>query len=302
MDESMIAAFTQVGTLALIMALGIIAAKLGWLKSEVRKQLTNILLFITTPMVILDSFQFEYSTDVLKNMGVVALFSIAYILVSYGIGWLFFRKKPNPQKQVLTYAVAFANVGYMGIPVISGLLGSEGVIYVSVYISTFTLLSWTLGVSIFAGKTGSLKKILLNPSILAIAAGLLLFIFSVRLPAVLRNVTASVGNITTPLSMMLIGAILTECNPREVLSNKANYLVAALRLAALPALALLACSLLGITGHVRTVLVLIGGMPTAANSVMFATLYGGDEKAASAIVVLTTVLFMLTCALWMTVL
>ncbi|MGI6316961.1 MAG: AEC family transporter [Christensenellales bacterium] len=298
----MIAAFTQVGTLALIMALGIIAAKLGWLKSEVRKQLTNILLFITTPMVILDSFQFEYSTDVLKNMGVVALFSIAYILVSYGIGWLFFRKKPNPQKQVLTYAVAFANVGYMGIPVISGLLGSEGVIYVSVYISTFTLLSWTLGVSIFAGKTGSLKKILLNPSILAIAAGLLLFIFSVRLPAVLRNVTASVGNITTPLSMMLIGAILTECNPREVLSNKANYLVAALRLAALPALALLACSLLGITGHVRTVLVLIGGMPTAANSVMFATLYGGDEKAASAIVVLTTVLFMLTCALWMTVL
>lgn len=298
----MIAAFTQVGTLALIMALGIIAAKLGWLKSEVRKQLTNILLFITTPMVILDSFQFEYSTDVLKNMGVVALFSIAYILVSYGIGWLIFRKKPNPQKQVLTYAVAFANVGYMGIPVISGLLGSEGVIYVSVYISTFTLLSWTLGVSIFAGKTGSLKKILLNPSILAIAAGLLLFIFSVRLPAVLRNVTASVGNITTPLSMMLIGAILTECNPREVLSNKANYLVAALRLAALPALALLACSLLGITGHVRTVLVLIGGMPTAANSVMFATLYGGDEKAASAIVVLTTVLFMLTCALWMTVL
>lgn len=284
------------------MVLGAVAARLGWLQAEVRKQLTNILLFITTPMVILDSFQFDYSLDVLKNMGVVAAFSLLFILFAYGVGWLLFRKRPEGQRQVLTYAVAFANVGYMGIPVISGLLGSEGVIYVSVYISTFTLLSWTLGISIFAGKAGSVKKILLNPSILAVVVGLILFIFSIKLPSVLKNVTSSVGSITTPLSMMLIGAILTECKPREVLGNKLNYLVTALRLAVLPALALLACTLLGITGHVRTVLVLIGGMPTAVNSVMFATLYGGDEKAASAIVVLTTVLFMATCALWMTVL
>ncbi len=299
-------AFQQAFTLFVLMMIGYLCGKLRYCGEETRKSLSNILLFITTPAMILEAFQFEYSSDVLKNMGVVAVISAGVIIGAVYLAKLIYKDKPAKVRRVLIYGSAFGNVGFLGLPLMQGLLGDIGVIYASVFVATFNIITWTLGMALWTGEKTSVKKIVTNPTLIAVFIGLLMFCFSIKFPTIIAKPISMLSSCNSPMSMIVIGAILAECSFLDLFRNRLLYGLTAIRLLLVPACTLVICLLLklspiGISDEVAYVLILASGTPAAVNTAIFATKYEGDEKLASMAVALNTLLFLPVVLIWVSV-
>ncbi len=291
-------ALIQAAALFILMMIGALCGKLKYCDAAVRRSLSNILLFVTTPAMILEAFQFEYSSQVLVNMGIVAAVSTLVMIGSYFLSKYLFRNQPEDLKRVLIYAVTFANTGFLGLPLMQGLLGEIGVIYASVYVATFNILTWTLGVHIWTGEKASVKKVLTNVTLISVVIGVVMFCFSLRFPRVLEKPISMLSACNGPMSMIVVGAILSECSLKDLLGDKMLYGFTGLRLLAIPLATLILCRLLRLPMDVSAVLVLVGGTPTAVNTAIFATRYHGRERFASLAVALSTLLYLPVVPLW----
>ena len=292
----------QTGILFLLLALGFLASKLGWLSRETRGGISNILLYIVTPCVIVQSFQYPSSAEKWRAMGVEAAILAAFMLLGLAAGLLAFRKEGGARRATATFGTAMGNVGFMGVPVIGALVGDEGMLYVSVAMAVFNAICWTVGVRVFDKKAFQPKVLATSPVLYSVAIGLLLFLFQWRLPALIDGVTEMVAAVATPLSMMVVGAILAESPAGAILKDWTAVLSAASRLILIPLLALGTCTLVGIRGEMRMILVLISGMPSATNTVLLSLVFHGDEELGSRMVVLSTLLYLPVVIGWMLIL
>jgi predicted permease len=179
------------------------------------------------------------------------------------------------------------------------IFGKIGVFYGSVYIVVFNVFQFTFGQMLFTGEKDikALKKALFNPGIVAVFIGLILFFSPVKLPYVASRVVDLIGSITTPLAMIIVGAMLAEVNIKEVFSGVYMYYGIAVRLLILPVIVLYTLKFAGITGNVLVVCCLLSAMPAAANSVIFAERFDGDSVLASKIVFISTVFSIVTIPL-----
>lgn len=292
----------QTGILFLLLALGFLASKLGWLSRETRGGISNILLYIVTPCVIVQSFQYPSSAEKWRAMGVEAAILAAFMLLGLAAGLLVFRKEGGARRATATFGTAMGNVGFMGVPVIGALVGDEGMLYVSVAMAVFNAICWTVGVRVFDKKAFQPKVLATSPVLYSVAIGLLLFLFQWRLPALIDGVTEMVAAVATPLSMMVVGAILAESPAGAILKDRTAVLSAASRLILIPLLVLGTCTLVGIRGEMRMILVLISGMPSATNTVLLSLVFHGDEELGSRMVVLSTLLYLPVVIGWMLIL
>jgi malate permease and related proteins len=301
----------QVLVLVLMMAAGFISAKAGIITKEGRGTLTNIVLYVSSPMLVISSFQMQYSADLLKNMGIVAAFAALSMGAFYLLGAAAFRPLGDGGKaRVLRQAALFSNCGYMGFPMLLGLFGETGVVYGSVYMMVFIIFLWTLGVYIFAGKTGSWKQIFLQPGLIAVAVGVVLFLGSWRLPSWADKAVSGLGALNTPLAMMLVGSLVAEGDFKAIFKDWALLLAAGVRLVLLPALSLGALWLLwmlgtGLPGAGSVVIqscVLLTAMPVAANVAIFASMYDVKPHFAAQTVLVSTLLSVATVPGWIFIL
>jgi len=160
----------------------------------------------------------------------------------------------------------------------------------------FNLLVWTLGIIIFTEKADrqTARATLTNPGIIAVLIGTVLFIFSIPLPAPIIKTFSLVGSMTTPLSMIIIGATLADCRWKEFFSGTAVYYGSLTRLVLLPLITMGTMILLQLDPTVIGVCVLSVAMPVAATTVMFAERYDSDTLFASRLVFLSTILSAVT--------
>lgn len=292
--------FEQVSVLFMIIIIGYISRKRKILNSELNKGLSNVLLYITLPLQIIYSFNKTFSQDMLNNSLIILIIAIVTHMVSVVLGLYIFKKYPENKEKVLRYILIFSNCGFMGYPVLKSVFGDAGIFYGSIYNIPFTVLMWTIGITIFNGKTegNKIKKAIINPGIIATVIGFAIFILSVKLPDPLKITLDSVGSMTTPLSMLIIGSALAETKIRDIFTDFSIYYVTFLRLMLLPGLTLLSLKLLGIHGIPLVVIVVLVGMPAAANTVVFSEKYDGDSVFASKAIFVSTILSMLTIPLW----
>lgn len=291
--------FNQVIILFLIMVIGFIAKKRNILNSEVNKKLSEFLLNVTTPFLIITSFSFKFSKGMLYNAGIVLAFSVGVQLFSILLGKLLYFRYPDNIKKVLKFITVYSNCGFMGFPILESLFGKEGVFYGSIYVAAFNIFLWTHGVAVFTGSRDlkTLKKALINPGIIGVAMGMIIFLFSVTLPYPVFKTLEMVGSMTAPLSMIIVGAFLADVDFKNLFSGFAVYHGTAVRLIALPILTLITLRLIGMTGTLLGICVILTAMPAAANTAIFAELYGGDAKFASRSIAITTVLSIITIPL-----
>lgn len=264
-----------------------------------------ILMYVCAPFLTITSFQgTPYSREILFNMLWTVLFSFVIQVLVYFIMLLVFRRseRPRAEKGVYTYACTFCNCGYMGIPLLVLLGLSEAVIYAAVFIAVFNILSWTLGVFAISGKREyiSLKKAILNPPTVALAVAIPLFCLGIRIAdfsAPLYSGIEMLGNMTTPVAMIMLGVRLAEMSPREILGDKNSYLFSAVRLVVAPLLMFAILLFLPLSPTLKTALFLIAAMPSASASVAFAEKFGGDTFIAAKMLLVTSVLSVLTIPL-----
>lgn len=283
----------------LILFLGLLCYRKNFLDDATTVKLSDLLLMIVNPLVIFVSYQIEFDLALLRNlfitMGVAAISFAVQILLIH----LIVPKKGNPQADVERLSAIYGNCGFIGIPLISGLLGREGVFYMTAYLTVFYLFFWTHGVVIMAGKTDvkSTFRNLLSPAIVGVVLGLMCFLMKIRLPETIVGAMDLVGGMNTPLAMLVAGATLGQSNIRECFGKLRTYWVVALKLILMPVVALIMMLPLHLPHTVVVTLLVAAGCPIGACCTMFALKYKGNGKYASEMFVTSTLLSAVTIPL-----
>jgi hypothetical protein len=289
----------QVIVLFLVLLVGLYSKKRNIISADMVGKLSDLLLQVTQPLLIVSSFDFNFSEEMLRNAGLVLLLSLVIHLVSMLAGRFLYLRWPERTRNVLKYITVFSNCGFMGLPVLDSIFGSIGIFYGALYSVPFQVLALSYGVMIFTGRSDrdALKKILTHPILLSVAVGMLLFLLQIPLPDVVMQAVSMVGSMTTPLSMLIVGSLLAEVPVRELFRGKEIYYGSAVRLIVLPLLVYAMLSPLRLPKDVLHVCVILTAMPAAANAAIYSRKYGGDAGLASRCISISTILSVFTMPL-----
>ena len=288
------------GLMFLCALCGIIMKRKNILPGKSREILTDLVMNLILPANIIHSFEVEFNLTILQKFAVVLLIATAAQLVSMICANTFWNRQPENLKAVLQYGTQVSNAGFLGIPVTEGVLGSEGLMYGSVFLIPQRIVMWTAGIAYFtksADWKDTFKKLAKNPCIIAVYIGFFLMLTQLQLPEMLENTLVKLGACTTPLTSILIGIMVADVDYRTLVSPLI-FLLTAVRQLVLPALVFLGCRLLHIDPILTGVSVLLVGMPVGSTTPILAAKYGGDYVFAGKCVILSTVLSLFTVPLW----
>ena len=299
MAESFWTVGQQVLVLFLLIGVGFVCGRLKLLNAGAVKCLADVVLYVAFPCVIVQSFMRRFDPSMLRELLAAGAAALAVHVVSILIAHLVFRDKDEARRRVLRFCTVFSNAGYMALPLQSALLGETGVFYGAAYVAVFNLVLWSYGLVTMSGeKTGlSAKKLLLNPGVIGLAAGLLVFLLSIPVPEVVAAPIGHLAALNTPVPMLIIGFYLAETNLPAALRDKRSYVAIGLRLVALPLLALFGMVLCGMRGPLLVSCVIAVSAPVAAASTMFATKFGQDTLLSVNLVSLSTLFSVVTMPL-----
>lgn len=285
----------QIVVMLAMMAVGVALIKTRLITEGGVKQLSTIAMYVATPAVIVQAFAISYDEEQLVN----ALWTALFFAIAIGISMAIALAVCGKADRIGRYGVIFSNSGFVGIPLISGLLGQEYVFYVTITMAVGTFLVWTYGVWLISGDANqvSAKKILTNPAVIALVLGLVLFFAPVTLPDMVEEFLSDMGSLNTGLAMIVLGANLGTANLGLLITDRRLYKAIALRLVAIPLILIPLLMLMPVPPEVRIVLLIVEACPAAAYTSMFAQIFGGDYQYGAGIVVISTLASMVTMPL-----
>lgn len=297
--ENAIIVVNQVLILFLLIGVGYFLRKIKLIDENGIRQMTNLLLMVVTPCIIIGSFQTPFDPALLGGM----LIALGCALLTHALGALisrpFFRRQDDPRRKVLEFSVVFSNCGFMCIPLLAAVLGQRGVFYGSIYIAVFNVAQWTYGVLLMTGSRSqmNLRKSLINPGTVVMLIAVPLFIFGIKLPPIADTVVNYLAAINTPLAMIVIGAQMAVVNLRRMAGDRQILIASGLRLLFVPGLIMLILSLLPLDRELVLSCLIPAAAPTAAATALFAAKYRQDTSLASQVIGLTTLLSIITIPL-----
>ena len=281
------------------MFMGYAVVKAGLMKSSESKSVSVILVYLVIPCVIIKAFQVDYTPDVQKGLFLAIAAAVAvhilFLLITIPLRKIF-------QMDVIEQATSiYSNAGILVIPLVQELLGQDYVIYSSAYIAVQLILLWTQGKNMLCEEEKlEWKKIFLNVNIISIIAGIVLFLFRIKLPAGVQDVLGMMNNMIGPLGMLLAGMAIAEVPLKSIFTKKRNYLSVAFRLLLYPVLGLFLMKAIQIvvnlenSSQILLTVYLACVTPACASVTSMAQLYDKDAAYASSLYVLTTLLSIVT--------
>lgn len=289
-------------SMAIMMLMGFAVVKMGKVRSDQSAVLSAITLYVICPCMILSAFQLEYSADRLLGL-LIALIAavvlhIVYIVLTKVLGDKL--KLDGVERASLIYS----NGGNLIVPLVSSILGSEYVFYCCAFIAFQTILVWVhLPRLLNPDSKMNIKKVLTNPNMIAIAAGLLFFFLRITFPPLIADTINAVSGTIGPIAMLMIGMLMAQVDIRATFGQAKCYLICFGRLIAYPLLIILLIWASRVTvlvpgaKEVLVVTVLATSAPVAASVTQMADLFGGDSRKASAINVMSVIFCIVTMPL-----
>lgn len=278
-----------------MMGLGYLLMKINYLDVNVNKKISNLVISVTTPALI---FASVFKENEASQSAVIMMLGIAFFvyLILPVVAMLFntLLKIPTSQRKLYQFMTVFSNTGFMGYPVVASLYGNTGVFYAAIFNLMFNLFVFTYGIYLMQENRRLDWHSLFTPGIVLSLFAMIAYFVKLSIPMVIVNVCESVGGMTTPLAMLLIGASLSNVSSKEILSDTTIYFYTLLRQFLLP---LLFFQLLRLVLHdelIRGVVMMMIAMPVGSISVLFATQYGNDSTLASKNVFVTTLCSLLS--------
>jgi malate permease and related proteins len=301
---------SQIFMLAVIVLTGVIAAKSRVLTIQSKDMLSKVIFGISLPLMLFTNFlKLDVTPRLLSNSMIVlsvALFTVLFMLLA---GWITTRifKISGGEAAVFRAHSMFGNTIFLGFPLITALYGVEGLLYASMFQLVSSILMWTVGVVVITHGDGtSWKKSIykvLNPNTVATVAGLIFFIFSIKLPELVVKPLSELGSANTWLSMLYIGAMLAFADVRGLLGKRSIYILSMNRLLIIPAILIgLFAVFYSVSGQtadklVSSVIILEASMPCMASVVIMAKELGADDHLAVGNVFVSTIFSILTLPL-----
>ena len=288
--------FNKIIALFLIILIGVYGTKKHIINDDVNKGLRRILLEITLPPLVINSFSFSFDEGMGRNIITAFIYSILFMILGGIISYILLKPLKGEKKKILHFANFFSNCGFIGFPIINSILGAEGVVYTSIFNMVFTIFLWTYGVMIFSDKLSkeNIKKVLLNPSIIAVYIGIPIMIFNIKLPASILDTTKIVGDMTAPISMIIVGSILSKVKIKSIFKEASVYYGALIKLIVIPLAIYMIKLIIKDNSSVIDTIIVIQAMPAAAMTSIFAADFDKEKEYGAIVVFVTTLLSIIT--------
>ena len=290
----------QMIQLFLVIALGYGLLKIKILDVEFNKRLTSLLLSVTTPALIVSSV---LSTTLEKDISKIAFVFIVGVIIFIVLpilGFIIVKiiKVPTHQQGLYIFMTMFSNIGFMGFPVMKSIFGNEAVFLTAIFNMLFNLLVFTVGI-VFMNyhSTEKIKmnaRQLLSPGVISSLIALLIYLTEIQVPDVIASTITMVGDITTPIAMMLIGSTLATIPLKEVFNEIRVYPFTILKQIIIPIIAYPVLSFFIQDPLILGVSLIMIAMPVGNIAVLFATEYQKEVALAAKTVFMTTLLSIIT--------
>ncbi len=294
--------FSQMVQLFSILIIGYILCKRDVMNADFTRRLNKIVVNVTLPALILSAVLGAEGSDnalVFYLFGLAVVMFLALPFVTLGVAKL--MRFPKQEEGLYAFMMAYSNIGFMGYPVIRAVYGDIGVFYTSIFNIMFNVSGFTLGIWLIHRGSGSkapfTPKKLLSPGILFSALAIVFYLLKVQLPDPVCELIRTIGNLTTPLAMLLIGATLGQIPLKEVFNDWHMYPFAVVKQILLPLALWPLIRLVTSDPMIRGIMLVLMAMPVANTSVLFATEFGLAEKTAAKNVFFTTLVSILTVPL-----
>ncbi len=287
----------------LLVGIGFFIRKKGIVNTEGRMNMIDLCLYITLPFNVLHSFMRKWDWNLFIACGVILLLSAGYNAISVFFSNILYKNQEANRQKSLKYGTIISNSGFLGNPMVEGIYGSEGLLYAALFMLPVRIVMWTIGIAVFLkGRREKLwKNVLTHPCIVAIYAGVIIMVCGIQFPTFVEKTIVGISGSNTPLSMMLVGMMLAEVKPKGLI-DKTMVFYTAIRLLVIPAVVFAITAFLPIDGMLRGITVIMAGMPAPITTALLSAKYGGDEKYATGMVFLSTILSLITLPLWCLVL
>ena len=285
--------------LFLLLILGFVLFKCHIFDEYTNKKISALIVNVASPMLIISSIAGVEGNDksiVFLMIGAGILMYIGFIILGKIINRIFpFPKKDWPVYECM---VVFANTGFMGYPVLLDVFGQEAVFYASLIHMAFNFFVYTYAIMCLTkGDDSEFKlnfKQLLTPGIILIFVGIFIYLFDIQLPSVLMDTINSVGSLTAPLSMMMIGSSLAVYPIKDSFTDWRSYVFAFVRLMIVPFVTMIMCRLLHIDAYYANITIITNAMPVGSMVLMLATQYNANVKIVTRNIVVSTLLSVIT--------
>ena len=217
----------QVLTLFLMMGVGFFLARRGRLDDRGLSQMSCLLLYIVAPCVVVDALlKTENSPELARSI----LLCAAALLLTYAVNILLsaplYPRAAPDTRDTLRFAMIYGNTGFMGLPLVEGVLGDEAVIFCTVALAVFNIVVWTHGAVLMGGRASlSVKKAVLNPGVIGCIIGFFLFFTGLSLPSPAAAAVDYLADLNTPLAMVVIGGQMASADLPATFRRPALYAV-----------------------------------------------------------------------------
>lgn len=291
----------QIFVLFGLIIVGYITNKSGILDEVANARLSSLLLKVALPATILNS---AFSNE---NINKSVILNVTLVAIGIYIAIPFISKliaKAMHLDKTYQLMLNYSNLGFMGFPIISSVYGEKNVIYAAIFMMVFNVHIFTAGVILLQGKTGNMKdmiKKLCSPGIISALLAFVIVILGFSVPTSISSLIGSLGSITTPLAMIVIGSQLAQVDLLKSLMNRQMYFMSFLKLIIYPLAVYIAVKL--VTGHgiIAEVSAILIGLPVAGNVTMLCSEYGGDTALAAEGTCISTILSLVSIPIMLAV-
>ncbi len=277
----------QLMIMAIYMAVGYFLFKKRWVSVQGCKELGNLLLYIILPCAIVNSYRVERTPERTSGLLWSALISLGALVLSMAVSSLLFR-----EKRVERFGVSYSNAGFIGIPLVTSVLGSHAVFYISSFVALLNIFQWTYGVMVMTGSRDSVhpRQLIKNPIILSVCVGLLLFFLQPPLPEIAAGALSAFAAMNGPAAMLILGIYLAQVELKSVFNAGILYISSCVRLLLIPVLTGLFLLFLPLEPTLRLAILVAASAPIGSNVTIFAQIHHLDYALAVREVCLSTIL------------
>ena len=285
----------KIAVMLLMVLIGFALVKAKLLKSEQSVVLSVINLYAVCPCMVLAAYQLDYTPELLKGL---AIAFVAAVLVH--VVYIFMTKpvsKALKLDNIDSASLIYTNAGNLIVPLVSSMLPKEYVFFCSGFVAVQTTMVWAHLPGMVTDKFKfNIKKILLNPNIIAIIVGFICFVCQIEFPPIIAGTVETMGGAIGPICMIMIGMLMADVDLKAIFTDPHSYLICFLRLIAYPLVIILiifACritKMIPLAHDVLIVTVLGAAAPIGVAVAQMATLYDVEARRAGAINVMSVLL------------
>ena len=295
--------FQQMLIIFMLIGIGYLAFKKEWVPHESSKYFSFLVTSVCNPAIMLSSALDKTTTatrqDILITAGIAFIVYVILVISGYVIPVII--GAPESERKFFNMMTVYGNISFIGIPVVSAVLGTSAVIYVTVFNLFFNVLIYTHGILVLNPKTEGEQqpfwKRFINVGTIAAVLTIIIFWFRIPLPVVIADTIGHAGKCTTFLSMFVLGSSLVQIKFRDIFNVPRLYLFVAIRMVLYPVVIGLVLKQFFANETMIQAILLMMAMPAANMPLMLAKQFDMECEVMSKGILLSTMLSLITITL-----